>query len=173
MKLLNFLKSSGSDFAIENKTITNGRVIGTVTVEGNKLKGRKIFGRQAAGLIDSAPFLSLMSSLADGTTIIRDIAEYVDYNRNALSDIAAGLNEMDIKNGVLEDGIAIENVKELNGSDFKPFTVRETALTFYMAALAGVGKSTIDGFELVNQNYPSLVDTLRTGRESSEALTRM
>jgi 3-phosphoshikimate 1-carboxyvinyltransferase len=170
MKLLNYLKSSGAEFEIEGRTIINGRVIGTLNLKGKKLKGRKVFGRQAAGLIDSVPFLALMASVADSTTIIRDIEEYTEFSRDALSEIASGLNLMDIKTGVLEDGIVIETAKELNGADFKPCANREMALTFYMAALAGVGKSSMAGFDKVKQNYPLLTGMLHPEVETVEVI---
>ena len=171
MKLLNFLKSSGAEFGIEDRTTINGRVIGTIIFEGNKLKGRKIFGRQAAGLIDSIPFIALMAVISDGTTIIRDIEEYTEFNCGALSEISVGLNQMDIKPGVLEDGMAIENVRELNGADFKAFSDRETALAFYMAALAGVGKSSMAGFDMIVQNYPVLTGMLNSDTIKTEIFT--
>ncbi len=168
MKLLNYLKSSGADFSIKEKVIINGRVIGTVTIDGAKLKGRKIFGRQAAGLIDSTPFLAVMAALSDGTTILRDIEEYAEFNQSAFTEMANNLNRMDIKTGVLEDGIVIENARELSGADFGPFVNRETALAFYMVALAGVGRSFMIDFERVLDNYPNLTDTLRSHSERKE-----
>jgi 5-enolpyruvylshikimate-3-phosphate synthase len=135
---------------------------GDLEFEYAEIRGKKVAGEIAVGLMRELPFLAVIAAAWPGTTLIRDIRETSLLQRNPFEEIAANLGKMGIKCGVLDDGMVIEGKKELNGADFGPFQNKEMALAFYLVALSGQGKSDYREFEIIADNFPALVSLAET-----------
>ncbi len=92
-------------------------------------------------------------------------------HNGAFAEISSNLKRIGVKCGVFDDGLVIEGTKELNGADFGPFRNPEVALAFYLAALAGHGKSHMAQFETVEDYFQSFVDVIEgaAGQNSAAA----
>ncbi len=157
---LDHLKAVGCKVEIKDKTIVSGEPRGRVTVTGQPLKPRKISGETAIGLIDEIPIVSVMAVFTEGTTVIRDVGELRVKESNRLDAILENLQKMNVKCGLLEDGLAIEGGKDLSGADFQSFGDHRIAMAFSIAALFLVGPSTIDDDTAVSVSCPSFYNTL-------------
>ncbi|MBN2227822.1 MAG: hypothetical protein JW763_10720 [candidate division Zixibacteria bacterium] len=155
-KFMQYVKASGVTPETTNRETVDGRPFADLSISGDRLKGRKISGSTAFALIEQVPLMAVMAATSDGTTIIRDTGGLHDALMRPFEEIIENLTRMDIKCGRLDDGLAIEGGRELNGADFGPFDNRTVALAFYLVALAGKGKSYFDGFELITDHYPKL-----------------
>ncbi len=155
-KFMQYLKASGVTPETANRESIDGRPFADLSISGNQLKGRKISGATAFALIEQVPLMAVMAATSVGTTIIRDTGGLHDALMRPFDEIIENLTRMEVKCGRLEDGLAIEGGKELNGADFGPFDNRTVALTFYLVALAGKGKSQFDGFDSITDHYPKL-----------------
>jgi len=156
-RFMQYLKASGITTETTNKETIDGRPYADLAISGSQLKGRKISGATAFALIEQVPFMAVMAATSAGTTIIRDTGGLHCALVRPFDEIVENLTLMDVKCGMLEDGLAIEGARELNGADFGPFDNRTVALAFYLVALAGAGKSYFNGFEIVNEHYPKFV----------------
>jgi len=157
---LDHLKAVGCDVKIAKRAVVSGEARGDVTVTGAPLKSRKISGETTVGLIDEIPMVAVMAAFASGTTIVRDAAELRVKESDRLVAISENLKKMGIKCGLLEDGLAIEGGKELNGTDFESFGDHRIAMAFSIAALSLYGPSSIDDDQVVAVSCPEFYDLL-------------
>ena len=158
--MLDHLRAIGCNVQIDNRTVVSGEPRADVTVTGASLKPRKISGDTTVGLIDEIPMAAVMAAFASGTTIIRDASELRVKESDRLVAISENLNKMGIKCGLLEDGLAIEGGKELNGTDFNSFGDHRIAMAFSIAGLFLYGPSSIDDDEVVAVSCPNFYELL-------------
>lgn len=142
--MLEHLKAIGCSVQINNRAVVSGEARGDVTVTGGPLKARKISGDTTVGLIDEIPMVAVMAAFAKGTTIIRDAGELRVKESDRLMAVTENLKRIGIKVGLLEDGLAIEGGKDLNGTDFASFGDHRIAMAFSIAGLFLHGESSID-----------------------------
>ena len=162
---IDYLKNVGCKVEISDKAVISGEPRGTVTVTGESLKQRKISGDTTVGLIDEIPIVSVVAAFTEGTTVIRDATELRVKESDRLAAIAENLTRMGVNVGLLEDGLAIEGKKELNGSDFVSFGDHRIAMAFSIASLFTVGPSTIDDDSVVSiscPNFYEILDSIRS-----------
>jgi 3-phosphoshikimate 1-carboxyvinyltransferase len=158
---LDHLKNVGCTVTVADKTVISGEARGTVTVSGNALKSRKLYGEAIVGLIDEIPIIAVLASFAEGTTIIRDAGELQVKESRRLTAIAENLRRMGVKCGQLEDGLVIEGGRELTGADIETFGDHRIAMAFAVAAQFAVGPSTIDDDGVVAVSCPQFFDLLQ------------
>jgi len=151
---IRYLRQIGVTIEISNRNVISGEPRGTVTVTGGSLKARKITGETTVGLIDEIPIVAVIAAFADGTTVIRDAAELRVKESDRLSAVADNLNRMGVKCGLMEDGLAIEGAKDLNGADFSSYGDHRIAMAFSIASLFLIGPSTIDDASVVDISCP-------------------
>jgi len=157
---LDYLKAIGCKVEITDRKVISGEARGTVAVTGGELKPRKISGETTAQLIDEIPTVAVVAAYANGTTVIRDAAELKIKECDRLSATAENLGRMGVKVGLLEDGLAIEGGKELNGADLMTYDDHRIAMAFSIAALGASGPSTIDNPKAVEITCPEFFTLL-------------
>ena len=157
---LDYLKLLGCSVEIADKQTLSGELRGSVTVTGGNLKHRKISGDMTVGLIDEIPIVSVIAAFTPGTTVIRNAAELKVKESDRLAAISENLTTMGVRNGLLDDGIAIEGGGEFGGADFKSFGDHRIAMAFSIASLFLVGPSTIDNAACVAVSCPDFYDLL-------------
>ncbi len=158
--ILDHLKAIGCKVNIEDKTTVSGELRGKVTVEGGSLKSRKISGDRTVELIDEIPVVAIMAAMAEGTTVIRDASELKHKESDRLAALAENLGRMSVKCGLLEDGIAIEGRREIQGADMLSFGDHRIAMALSVAALAASGPSSIDNADVVAISCPGFYELL-------------
>jgi 3-phosphoshikimate 1-carboxyvinyltransferase len=153
-KFINYLKATGAEVEISDKSEKNGEILATVTISGKGIKAKKLSGEQTGILIDEIPFMAVAAILSEGTTIIRGIREYAELGIDPFEEIASKMERLGVKCGILKDGLIIEGIREIDGTDFGYFRNPKIALAFTVAAMAGQGHSTIANLEMVRSHYP-------------------
>lgn len=157
---LDYLKQVGCEVTVADRRVISGEARGTVSVTGGELKARRISGEQTAAMIDEIPALAVVASCGEGTTIIRNAGELRVKESDRLVAIAENLSAMGVKTGILDDGLAIEGVNELNGADLKSFGDHRIAMAFSVAALAAVGPSSLDDDSSISVSCPEFWDLI-------------
>lgn len=158
--ILDHLKAIGCKVTIDGRQSVSGELRGTVTVEGGPLKSRKIGADRTVELIDEIPIVAVLAAFAEGTTVIRDAGELRVKESDRLAALADNLGRMGVKCGLLEDGIAVEGRKELQGADLSSFGDHRIAMAMTVAALGASGPSTIDDTEIVAVSCPSFYELI-------------
>jgi 3-phosphoshikimate 1-carboxyvinyltransferase len=162
---LEHLRQIGCRVEITDRQIVSGEPRGTITVTGGALQSRRITAEKTVALIDEIPIVAVVAAFARGTTVIRDAGELKVKESDRLAAVSHNLNLMEVKCGLLEDGLAIEGASECAGADFKSFDDHRIAMAFSIAALACSGPSTIDNPDVVDVSLPDFFQQL-------ESLTR-
>ncbi|MBU0983669.1 MAG: 3-phosphoshikimate 1-carboxyvinyltransferase, partial [candidate division Zixibacteria bacterium] len=158
---LDHLKYIGCEVDIADRIVVSGEPRASVTVTGGALKGRKVSGGTTTAMIDEIPLVAVLAAVSGGTTVIRDADELRVKESDRLAAVAHNLTQMGISCGLLDDGLAIEGKKELNGGDFSVFGDHRIAMAFSVAALVAVGPSTIDDDSVVDVSCPGFYELLQ------------
>jgi len=157
---LDHLRQIGCSVEIRDKHTVSGELRGSATVTGGELKARRIAGETVASMIDEIPVLAVIAAYTPGTTLIRDASELKVKESDRLQAIADNLNAMDVKCGLLEDGLAIEGREEINGADLKSYGDHRIVMAFSIAALFAVGPSAIDDDTSVSVSCPNFFELI-------------
>jgi len=160
-RFIKFSKSFSADIELGNKKLLKGYTTNDISITGREAKGRKLSGRKATVLMELTPYISIAAAVGNGNTVIRDIAEYGIWQNNPFNEISSALKDIGIKSGALADGLVIEGKSDYEDDKFGPFVNKETALAFYILTLSESAKTNFNGFELVVDNYPELVEAVQ------------
>ena len=141
--------------------VEEGEPWGAVEIQGAKLKGTVIRGKEIPNVIDELPILAVAGALAQGTTIIADAAELRVKETDRLAAIATNLRAMGVNVTETEDGLEIFGGTPLKGARLSSFGDHRIAMAFAIAGLFAEGETTIDGVECVATSYPEFHETLQ------------
>ncbi len=137
-----------------------GEPIGHVEVQGVRLKGTTIEGKEIANVIDELPILAVAGALAQGKTIIADAGELRVKETDRLAAIATNLRAMGAQVTETEDGMEILGGLPLHGARLDSFGDHRIAMAFAIAGLFAEGETIITDTDCVNTSYPDFYKTL-------------
>ncbi|MCX6968261.1 MAG: 3-phosphoshikimate 1-carboxyvinyltransferase [Verrucomicrobia bacterium] len=141
--------------------VEEGEPWGAVEIQGAKLKGTVIRGKEIPNVIDELPILAVAGALAHGTTVIADAAELRVKETDRLAAIATNLRAMGVNVTENEDGLEIFGGTPLKGARLSSFGDHRIAMAFAIAGLFAEGETLIDGVECVATSYPGFYETLK------------
>jgi 3-phosphoshikimate 1-carboxyvinyltransferase len=135
---------------------------GTVEVEGARLHGTVIEGREIPNVIDEIPILAVLGALASGQTIIRDAAELRVKETDRLTALSVNLKAMGAQVQEYSDGLVITGGRPLHGARLPSYGDHRIAMAFAIAGLFAEGETVIEGCECIETSYPDFAETLDT-----------
>ena len=141
--------------------VKEGEPWGTVEIQGARLKGTVIRGKEIPNVIDELPILAVAGALAQGTTLIADAAELRVKETDRLAAIATNLRAMGVSVTETDDGLEIFGGAPLKGARLSSFGDHRIAMAFAIAGLFAEGETIIDGVECVATSYPGFYETLQ------------
>lgn len=151
-----------------------GEPIGHVEVQGVRLKGTTIEGKEIANVIDELPILAVAGALAQGKTIIANAGELRVKESDRIATIATNLRAMGAQVTETEDGMEILGGLPLHGARLESYGDHRIAMAFAIAGLFAEGETIITGAECVNTSYPDFHKTLeRITKEPPDRQTRV
>jgi len=133
---------------------------GSVEIQGGRLKGTVIQGREIPNVIDEIPILAIAAALAQGTTTIADAKELRVKETDRLAAIATNLRAMGVDVTEQEDGLEIVGGAPLRGARLESFGDHRIAMAFAIAGLFAEGETIIDDVDCVATSYPTFYETL-------------
>ena len=134
--------------------------IGTVEVQGGRLHGTIIEGREIPNVIDELPILAVLGALAGGQTIIRDAAELRVKETDRLKAIAINLQAMGAQVEEHPDGLTITGGQPLRGARLPSYGDHRIAMAFAVAGLFAEGETIIEDCACIETSYPTFAETL-------------
>ena len=138
-----------------------GEPMGAVEIQGGKLKGTEIRGKEIPNVIDELPILAVAGALAQGVTVIADAAELRVKETDRLAAIATNLRSMGVRVAETPDGLEIYGGTPLRGAHLSSFGDHRIAMAFAIAGMFAEGETVIDGIECVATSYPTFFETLQ------------
>ena len=158
--VLDVLRAMGARVRVENVREERAEPVADIVAETSELRGTEIAGATIPRVIDELPVLALAASLARGTTVIRDAAELRVKESDRIQATVEGLSALGAKIEERPDGMVVQGVGGLKGSETRSYGDHRIAMTMGVAALIADGETTVDGAEAASVSYPGFWDTV-------------
>jgi 3-phosphoshikimate 1-carboxyvinyltransferase len=159
-RLLDILMQMGLRISVTQLEETHGELVGTLQVQGGKLKGALIAGADSAALIDEIPVLAAIAPYTEQGIEVRDAKELRVKESDRIAAIAANLRALGAQVEEKEDGLKIPGGQTLRGAELESFGDHRIAMAFSIAALRAQGETLMRGSECAAISYPKFFDTL-------------
>jgi 3-phosphoshikimate 1-carboxyvinyltransferase len=159
-RLLDILMQMGLRISVTQLEEVHGELIGTLQVEGARLKGATIAGADTAALIDEIPVLAAVAPYTEQGIEVRDAKELRVKESDRIASIATNLRAMGAVVEEREDGLKIPGGQSLRGAEIEPFGDHRIAMAFSIAALRAQGETLIRGSECAAISYPAFFSML-------------
>lgn len=163
---LTCLKRMGASFETVSRRERYGDVYGDIEafplVSGKRLQGRRFSEDAIATGIEEYSMLAVAACFAEGETILRVPKEIRKEMRPQNEKLAENLRKTGAEVGVYDDGLVIRGLETvMNGSDFDCGGNAPMGLALTVLSIALQNDESITGSELVDAEYPGIVDKLR------------
>jgi 3-phosphoshikimate 1-carboxyvinyltransferase len=159
-RLLDILMQMGLRISVTQLEEVHGELVGTLQVQGGRLKGATIAGADTAALIDEIPVLAAIAPYTEQGIEVRDAQELRVKESDRIAALATNLRGMGAVVEELEDGLKIPGGQALHGAELESFGDHRIAMAFSIAALRAQGDTVIRGSECAAISYPAFFSTL-------------
>ncbi|MBR4641398.1 MAG: 3-phosphoshikimate 1-carboxyvinyltransferase [Selenomonadaceae bacterium] len=158
--ILDVLKDMGAKIEILNERTSGGERSADLKVVSSKLHGVEFGGATIPRLIDEIPALAVAAAFAEGTTIIRDVAELRVKETDRLAAIVEEFNKISPDTfQATGDTLIIHGGREKFFAECKTRADHRMAMSLAIFGAAGEGVA-IDDEACVKISYPNFFDTL-------------
>ena len=153
--LLEVLKRMGAKIKIKYQN-KNYDPIGTVFVEGSKLRGTVISGDEIPNLIDELPIIAVAGAIASGKTIIKDAEELRFKESDRIAVMATHLKSFGVEVIENNDGMEIDGSNKLISPKKELDSYGDHRIAMSLAILNSYGSDeiTISNVKCVDTSYP-------------------
>ncbi|MGO9083925.1 MAG: 3-phosphoshikimate 1-carboxyvinyltransferase [Candidatus Sulfotelmatobacter sp.] len=159
-RLLDILAQMGLRISVTQLDEVHGELVGSLQVEGGRLKGSIIAGADSAALIDEIPGLAAIAPFTEQGIEVRDARELRVKESDRIAAVAGNLRLMGAQVEERDDGLKIPGGQTLHGADLDSFGDHRIAMAFAVAALRAQGETLIRGAESAAISYPAFFQTL-------------
>lgn len=159
-RLLDILMQMGLRISVTQLEEIHGELVGTLQIEGGRLKGATITGADTAALIDEIPVLAAIAPYTEQGIEVRDAKELRVKESDRIASIATNLRVMGAQVEEREDGLRIPGGQSLRGAELESFGDHRIAMAFSTAALRAHGETLIRGSECAAISYPEFFSVL-------------
>ena len=160
-RLLDILMQMGLTISVTQLDEIHGEMVGSLQVEGAKLKGTKIAGADSAALIDEIPVLAAIAPFSEQGLEVRDAKELRVKESDRIASIVTNLRRMGGQVEEFEDGLTVPGGQSLRGAELDSFGDHRIAMAFAVAALRAEGETLIRNAESAAISYPAFFEELR------------
>ncbi len=161
-RLLDILIQMGLHISVTQLEEVHGELVGTLQVEGGRLKGATIAGSDTAALIDELPVLAAIAPYTEQGIEVRNATELRVKESDRIASIASNLRAMGAQVEEREDGLKIPGGQSLHGAELQSFGDHRIAMAFSIAALRAQGETLIHGSQCAAISYPDFFSMLES-----------
>ncbi|MDD6043802.1 MAG: 3-phosphoshikimate 1-carboxyvinyltransferase [Eubacteriaceae bacterium] len=147
-EILNLLQEFGAEVTIKEDA---------VEVRKKQLKGIDI---DASQIPDMVPILTVVASVAEGDTVIRNAGRLRIKESDRLSAVTQVMTTLGADIEELPEGLIIHGVYGLTGGRVSSYNDHRIAMMAAIASLVSEGKVVIEGKEAVSKSYPEFFNEL-------------
>jgi 3-phosphoshikimate 1-carboxyvinyltransferase len=158
--LLDILMQMGLRISVTQLDEVHGELVGTLQVEGERLKGTAITGADTAALIDELPVLAAIAPYTEQGIEVRDAKELRVKESDRIASIVINLRAMGAEVEEREDGLRIPGGQTLRGAELNSFGDHRVAMAFSIAALRAQGETLIRDSQCAAISYPEFFSAL-------------
>jgi 3-phosphoshikimate 1-carboxyvinyltransferase len=169
--VLDVLKAMGARIRLENVRDEGGEPVADLIAESSDLAATEIRGDTIPQVIDELPVLALAACFARGTTLIGDAAELRVKESDRIRSTVRSLSSLGAKIEERPDGMVIQGVNRLAGSECNSEGDHRIAMTLGIAGLLTRGETVVGGAEAASVSYPDFWDTLASLAPSQQVVS--
>jgi len=158
--LLNVLRAMGADIEIGEERVQGGEPVADLTVRSARLRGMVAEGPLVVRLIDEVPVLAVAAALAEGKTVLRDIAELRVKESDRVGTTAQELRRLGARVEEQADALVIEGVSHLTGAACDSHGDHRLGMALAVAGLLARGETVVSGAEATDVSYPAFWDDI-------------
>lgn len=159
--ILRVCQDMGTDVTFLNQSTVSMEPITDLLVHHGALHETEIGGAVIPAPIDELSMIVAMTCLAEGDTVIRDVAELKVKESNYLRVMINCLTAMGVGVEERPDGMVIHGDKPLHEAVIDSQLDHRTAMTLAIASLYADGGTEILGTDCVNVSYPGFYEDLK------------
>lgn len=161
-RLLDILMQMGLRISVTQLEEIHGELVGSVQVEGIRLKGTRLAGADSAALIDEIPVLAAIAPFTEEGLEVCDARELRVKESDRIAAVATNLRKMGAHVEEREDGLQIPGGQTLHGTAVDSFGDHRIAMAFAIAALRAQGDTLVRGADSAAISFPAFFAALAT-----------
>jgi 3-phosphoshikimate 1-carboxyvinyltransferase len=159
-RLLDILMQMGLHITVTQLEEIQGELVGSLEIQGAKLKGITLAGADSAALIDEIPVLAAIAPFTETGIEVHDARELRVKESDRIAAVCNNLRRMGARVEEREDGLKIPGGQSLRGAEIDSHSDHRIAMAFAVAALRAEGETQIQGAESAAISYPAFFETL-------------
>lgn len=152
--IIDVLKMMGADIEICNTREINNEPVADISVKYSNLKGIELSGEIIPRIIDEIPILSVIASLSNGETIIRDAGELRFKETDRIKAVVMNLKKMGANIEEFPDGMIIKGPNKLKATTIENISDHRIVLSFAIAGLTDTTSTIIKDAEWADISFP-------------------
>ena len=166
---IKILKKMGGNITVKNEKKLSGEIVGSIKAKYSKLKAIKISKNIAPYLIDEYPILAIAATQAQGTSIMKGLAELRVKESDRLNSIYTNLKSCGIDTKIKEDDLYITGSSDIliGGNKINSYHDHRIAMSFSILNLICKNQLRINNLKCISISYPNfnkdLKNILRNG----------
>ena len=162
--LLEVLLKMNANIKIVNKRKTCNEICGDLIVESSDLEGIEVPDNIISNIIDEIPILSIAACFADGETVIKNASELKVKESDRLKATSDGLEAMNIKHNMLDDGLIIygDNNNVIASTEIDSFGDHRIAMSFLVAGLRSKDGIVVKNCKNIETSFPDFFGTMNS-----------
>jgi 3-phosphoshikimate 1-carboxyvinyltransferase len=157
------LAEMGADIAYENRRLEAGEPVADLVVRASRLKGVEVPASRAPSMIDEYPILSVAAAFAEGTTVMRGLAELKVKESDRLGAVARWLEAAGVEVEASEDALAVKgagNRPPKGGMLVEAHLDHRIAMAFLVLGLMTEKPIAVDDGSTINTSFPGFVEAM-------------
>lgn len=170
--LFTTLQEMGGDITYHNRREVAGEEVADMLVRSSKLKGVEVPAERAPVMIDEYPVLSVAAACAEGTTIMRGLAELRVKESDRLAAVAEGLTANGVINHINGDDLHVEGCAgaPMGGGMVICHFDHRIAMSFLVMGMASRNPVRVDDGRAIATSFPNFTAIMnRLGAHISPA----
>ncbi|MSO76622.1 MAG: 3-phosphoshikimate 1-carboxyvinyltransferase [Alphaproteobacteria bacterium] len=160
--LLDCLREMGADITRANQRTEAGEPVADLIVRASRLRAIDVPPERAPSMIDEYPILAVAAAFAEGTTVMRGLAELRVKESDRLAAIAEGLAAAGVTVEAGADSLAVRGGGRPPGGVLVASRLdHRIAMAFLVLGMASKKPITIDDGRPIETSFPTFVSLMR------------
>lgn len=161
--LFQTLEEMGAGIAVEARRIAGSEEVVDLTARESGLQAADVPAERAPSMIDEYPILAVAAACADGTTIMRGLAELRIKESDRLTAVVAGLRACGVEAEIEDDALIVEGCggSPPGGARVETHGDHRIAMAFLVLGLAARRPVTVDRPEMIETSFPGFAPLMR------------
>ncbi|MCY4542272.1 MAG: 3-phosphoshikimate 1-carboxyvinyltransferase [Rhodobacteraceae bacterium] len=155
------LREMGTRIECLNERLEGGERVADLRVRGSCLKGVEVPSERAPSMIDEYPVLSVVASVAEGTTVMRGASELRVKESDRITAMVEGLRTCGVEVTEYSDGLAVhgKGPGSVHGDAIcASYLDHRIAMSFLCLGLAANNPVGVDDASPIATSFPEFVD---------------